>query len=121
MVVKGDRWLTITLELLTVTGILPGHVANDLQTLLPVIAQLALHTFDMHGRHIHILHHALLFRYLRLDIVIHLAQESVHLIRQRMVAAPQRTEESCVEVLTLLGFQGHIGIDGGTVAQQFTR
>ena len=74
----------------------------------------------MHGGHVHILHHTLLLGHLRLDVIIYLAQETVHLIRQCMVATPQCTEEAHVEILTFLRLQSYIGIDSGTVTQQFT-
>ena len=55
-----------------------------------------------------------------MDVVIDIAQESVRLIVQTVQAGSDGTEEAKVQVITLLRLQCRIGIDGGTVAQQFT-
>ena len=92
VVVEGDGGLAVALEFHAVACVLPGHVAHHLQSLLPVVTQLSFDAFDMHRRHIDILHHAFLLRHLWLDVIVYMAQESVHLIGEGVAMASQCAE-----------------------------
>jgi len=53
---------------------------------------------------------------LRLDIVVYVAEESVGLVVEPVVARPDVAEDPQVQVVAFLRLQGRVCPDGGSVA-----